>query len=72
MAFRVNRSFGVVPGVRFRVNKGSVGLTLGKGPFHYTVNSRGRRTSSVGIPGTGMYFQDARGGSRSGSGRRRA
>ena len=60
MAFRVNRSFGVVPGVRFRVNKGSVGLTLGKGPFHYTVNSRGRRTSSVGIPGTGMYFQEDR------------
>jgi tetratricopeptide (TPR) repeat protein len=71
MAFRVNRSFGIVPGVRFRVNKGSVGLTLGKGPFHYTVNSRGRRTSSVGIPGTGMYFQDSQGGSRSGSGRRR-
>jgi len=62
VAFRVNRSFSIVPGVKFRLNKRSVGLTLGKGPFHYTVNSRGRRTSSVGIPGTGMYFQDGRGG----------
>lgn len=62
MAFRVNRSFSIVPGVKFRLNKRSVGLTLGKGPFHYTVNSRGRRTSSVGIPGTGMYFQQGSGG----------
>lgn len=62
MAFRVNRSFSIVPGVRFRLNKRSVGLTLGKGPFNYTVNSRGRRTSSVGIPGTGMYFQQGTGG----------
>jgi tetratricopeptide (TPR) repeat protein len=62
MAFRVNRSFSIVPGVKFRLNKRSMGLTLGKGPFHYTVNSRGRRTSSVGIPGTGMYFQEGSGG----------
>lgn len=40
MAFRVNRSFSLVPGVKFRLNKRSVGLTFGKGPFHYTVNSR--------------------------------
>lgn len=66
MAFRLNRSIGIAPGVRFRLNKRSVGLTFGKGPFHYTVNSRGRRTSSVGIPGTGMYFQESTGG---GSGR---
>ena len=62
MAFRVNRAFGVIPGVKFRLNKRSVGLTFGKGPFHYTVNSRGRRTASAGIPGTGMYYQKASGG----------
>ncbi|MEI8336108.1 MAG: DUF4236 domain-containing protein [Actinomycetes bacterium] len=62
MAFRVNRSFGVIPGVKFRLNKRSVGLTFGKGPFHYTVNSRGRRTASAGIPGTGMYYQKGSGG----------
>ena len=72
MAFRLNKSFGVIPGVKFRLNKRSVGLTFGKGPFHYTVNSRGRRTASAGIPGTGMYYQKASGGvpytrSRSGS-----
>ena len=72
MAFRLNKSFGVIPGVKFRLNKRSVGLTFGKGPFHYTVNSRGRRTASAGIPGTGMYYQKASGGvpySRSLSGR---
>lgn len=72
MAFRVNRSFGIAPGVRFRLNKRSVGLTFGKGPFHYTVNSRGRRTSSVGIPGTGMYFQESAGGGSQGRSRRTA
>lgn len=51
-----------MPGVKFRLNKRSVGLTFGKGPFHYTVNSRGRRTVSAGIPGTGMYYQKAVGG----------
>ena len=51
-----------MPGVKFRLNKRSVGLTFGKGPFHYTVNSRGRRTASAGIPGTGMYYQKAVGG----------
>ncbi len=51
-----------MPGVKFRLNKRSVGLTFGKGPFHYTVNSRGRRTASAGIPGTGMYYQKATGG----------
>lgn len=65
MAFRINRSFRIAPGVRFRLNRGSVGLTVGKGPLNYTVNSRGRRTASLGIPGTGMYFQDARGGGSS-------
>lgn len=69
MAFRINRSFRIAPGVRFRLNRGSVGLTVGKGPLNYTVNSRGRRTASLGIPGTGMYFQDARGGGSSRSGR---
>ena len=62
MAFRLNRSFSLIPGVKFRLNKRSVGLTFGKGPFHYTVNSRGRRTASAGIPGTGMYYQKAVGG----------
>lgn len=71
MVFRINRSFRIAPGVRFRLNKGSVGLTVGKGPLNYTVNSRGRRTSSLGIPGTGMYFQDVRGGSSSRSSRSR-
>ena len=71
MAFRLNRSIGIAPGVRFRLNKRSVGLTFGKGPFHYTVNSRGRRTSSVGIPGTGMYFQESAGGGSRRAPRRR-
>ena len=71
MAFRLNRSIGIAPGVRFRLNKRSVGLTFGKGPFHYTVNSSGRRPSSVGIPGTGMYFQESAGGGSRRAPRRR-
>ena len=36
-------------------NKDSVGLSLGVRGAHYTVNSKGRRTLSAGIPGTGLY-----------------
>jgi len=44
-----------MPGVRLSVNKDSIGMSFGVTGARYTVNSKGRRTASVGLPGTGLY-----------------
>jgi len=55
MSLRFRRSMKLMPGVRLNFNKDSIGLSLGVKGAHYTVNSKGRRTVSAGIPGTGLY-----------------
>ena len=44
-----------MPGVRLNFGKETVGLSFGVPGLRYTVNSKGRRTFSSGIPGTGLY-----------------
>jgi Protein of unknown function (DUF4236) len=56
-SFRLRRSVKVAPGVRINFNKKSVGLSLGTRGARYSVNSSGRRTTSVGIPGTGLSYR---------------
>ena len=56
---RFRRSVKILPGVRINFNKNSTGLTFGPRGAHYTINSSGRRTSSFGIPGTGIWWQDS-------------
>lgn len=69
MGFRFRKSIKIAPGVKLNFNKKSTGVTFGGKGFHYTVNSNGKRTSSVGIPGTGLYYTSSSGGnSGSGSG----
>ena len=65
MGFRFRKSFKIAPGVKFNVNKKSVGLTFGKRGAHFTVNSKGKRTTSVGIPGTGLSYTTSSGGKKS-------
>lgn len=44
-----------MPGVRLNFGKETVGLSFGVPGLRYTMNSKGRRTFSTGIPGTGIY-----------------
>ena len=44
----------LMPGVRLNFGKDSVGMSFGVPGARYTVNSKGRRTVSMGIPGTGI------------------
>ena len=57
MRVRFRRSFRVIPGVKINLNKKSVGVTVGRRGMHYTVNSKGQKTASVGLPGTGLSVQ---------------
>jgi hypothetical protein len=54
----------IAPGVRLNFNKRSVGISAGVRGARYSVNSDGRRTRSVGIPGTGLSYRSQSGGRR--------
>lgn len=58
MGIRFRKSFKVAPGVKVNLNKKSSSVTFGGKGAHYTINSKGKRTTSVGIPGTGLYYTD--------------
>jgi tetratricopeptide (TPR) repeat protein len=45
----------LMPGVRLNFNKDSVGMSFGVPGARYTINSKGRRTVTTGLPGTGIY-----------------
>lgn len=59
MGLRFRKSIQIMPGVKLNLNKKSAGITLGGKGVHYTVNSKGRKTASVGIPGTGLYYSSS-------------
>lgn len=58
MGFKFRKSFKIAPGVKVNFNKKSTGITFGDKGIHYTVNSKGKQTKSVGIPGTGLYYTE--------------
>lgn len=56
MGIRFRKSIKVAPGVKINLNKNSVSTTIGPKGAHYTVNSNGNKTATVGIPGTGVSY----------------
>lgn len=64
MGMRFRKSVKIAPGVKVNLNSKSVSVTAGVKGAHHTVSSNGSRTSSVGIPGTGLsYSKTTRGSS---------
>jgi hypothetical protein len=57
VGIRVSKSVKVAPGVRFRVNAKSTSVSIGGKGMRYTVNSKGTRTTTVRVPGTGVSVQ---------------
>ena len=57
MGFRFRKSFKIAPGVRVNVGKKSVGISAGVKGARVSVNSSGRKTTTVGIPGTSLSYQ---------------
>ena len=64
MGLRFRRTMKIAPGLRLNFNKDSVGLSIGPRGAKYTINSSGRRTASVGIPGSGLYYTESSGGGK--------
>lgn len=57
---RFRRSIGLGAGVRLNVNKRSLGLSFGVPGARLSLNTDGRRTASIGVPGSGLYFVDSK------------
>ena len=73
MSIRFRKSMKLLPGLRLNFSKETVGLSFGVPGARYTMNSKGRRTFSTGIPGTGLYNVDTlNSGTRSSRSRNRS
>ena len=57
MALRFRKSFKLGPGVRLNIGKKSKSLSFGGRGYRYTISTTGRRTRTIGIPGTGLSYQ---------------
>lgn len=59
MGFRFRRSVKIAPGVRLNVGKKSASVSFGVKGARHTISTTGRRTTSIGIPGTGLYYTES-------------
>ena len=58
MGLRFRKSITLCKGVRLNFGKTGASVTLGQKGFHKTISTSGRVTTSIGIPGTGIYYTD--------------
>ena len=56
MAMRFRRSIKIAPGIKVNFNKNSIGVSVGPKGAHVSVNSKGQKSESIGIPGTGLSY----------------
>jgi hypothetical protein len=60
-SLRFRRTISLGGGFRLNLNKRSVGVSAGTRGARDSVNSDGRSTRSVGVPGSGLYYRDQTG-----------
>lgn len=64
-SLRFRRSVSLIPGVKLNFGKKGVSISSGVPGFRKTYNfNTGKTTTSVGIPGTGIYYVDTKGPSK--------
>lgn len=64
MSLRFRKSIKIAPGVKVNLNSNSVSTTIGTKSAHYTINSKGTKTVSANIPGTGLSYTSSSGKNR--------
>jgi hypothetical protein len=60
MAWTFRRSFSLGP-FRINISKSGISYSFGLAGFRTGVNSKGRRYSSVSVPGTGLRYSKTHG-----------
>lgn len=58
MIWRVRRSIKIAPGIRINLNKKSTSVRIGPRGLGHTISSTGKRTTTVGIPGSGLSYSE--------------
>lgn len=56
MGLRFRKSVKIAPGVRLNISKKSVDISAGVKGYRKSINSSGRVTTSIGVPGTGVSY----------------
>lgn len=56
MGLRFRKSIKIAPGVRINLGTKSAGISIGTNGCRYSLNTSGRRTTTIGIPGTGISY----------------
>lgn len=64
MGLRFRKSIKLAPGIRVNLSSKSAGLSIGGKGLRYSVNTRGRKTTTIGIPGTGISYSTSSGSRR--------
>ena len=64
MGLRMHKSITICKGVRVNFGKTGTSLSFGTKGLRHTIHSSGRRTSSIGIPGTGLSYVTSSGGKK--------
>lgn len=60
MGLRFRKSISIIPGVKLNFGKTGMSVSTGIPGFRKTFHTSGRVTTSVGIPGTGLYYVDTK------------
>lgn len=56
MGLRFRKSISLIPGVKLNLGTTGASVSVGKRGMHYTMHTSGRKTVSVGLPGTGISY----------------
>ena len=56
MGLRFHKSIQIMKGVKLNLSKSGVGVSVGTKGAHYSMNTSGRKTVTLGIPGTGLSY----------------
>lgn len=60
MAIRFRKSIKIAPGVKLNIGKKSASVSVGVKGFRKSFSTTGRQTTTVGIPGTGLYSSETK------------
>ncbi len=60
MGFRFRKSIKIAPGLKLNIGKKGIGLSAGTKGAHISVNSNGRVTKTVGLPGTRLSYSTSK------------
>lgn len=57
MGFRFQKRIQITKGVRLNLSKSGPGLSFGSPGARFSINPKGRKNASFGIPGTGLSYR---------------